>query len=51
MFVPKMISQMWNSEVYRATAEVSAREGGIVCLLCLFIDVVVPAEGFMDVHT
>jgi hypothetical protein len=39
-----------NVDVCWATAEVSAREG-VVCLLRLFIDVVVPVEGFMDVQT
>jgi hypothetical protein len=39
-------------DVCWATAEVSAREGdGVVCLLRHFIDVVVPAKGFMDVQT
>jgi hypothetical protein len=38
-------------DVCREVADVSAREGGVVCLLCHFIDLVVPAEGFMDVQT
>jgi hypothetical protein len=52
MWVPNMISQMWNIiDVCWATAKVSAREEGFVCLLHLFIGVVVPVEGLMDVQT
>jgi hypothetical protein len=39
-------------DVCFATTDVSAREGqGVVCLLSHFIDVYVPAKGFMDVKT
>jgi hypothetical protein len=39
-------------DVCWATAEVSAREGeGVVCLLRHFIDVVAPADGFIDGQT
>jgi hypothetical protein len=40
---------MWNDglDVCWATAEVFAREIGIVCLLRHSIDVVVPVEGFI----
>jgi hypothetical protein len=38
-------------DVCWATAEVSAGEGeGVVCLLRQYFDVLVPAEGFMDVQ-
>jgi hypothetical protein len=46
MRIPKMISQMWITlgfDVCWATAEVSAREGSVVCLSHHFIDVVVPS--------
>jgi hypothetical protein len=39
-------------DVCWATAEIPAREReGVVCLLRHFIDVVVQAEGFMDIQS
>jgi hypothetical protein len=55
MCIPKMIHKCGIAlgfDVCWVTAKVSTREGeGVVYILRPFIDVVVPAEDFMDVQT